>query len=66
MNLAARLEKLAAGLGRTIILSAEFAQQSQVDLEPLGEFTVAGFAAAQRAFGLPADFAVKLAGADGL
>jgi hypothetical protein len=35
-------------------------------LEPLGEFAVAGFAAAQKAFGLPADSAVKLAGADGL
>jgi adenylate cyclase len=52
VNLAARLEKLAAGLGRSIILSAEFAQQSRVDLEPLGEFAVAGFAAAQRTFGL--------------
>ena len=62
VNLAARLEKLAAGLGRTIILSADFAQQSRADLEPLGEFTVAGFAAAQRAFGLPADPTVKPAG----
>lgn len=53
VNPAARLEKLAAGLGRTIILSADFAQQSRVDLEPLGEFTVGDFAAAQRAFGLP-------------
>jgi adenylate cyclase len=53
VNLAARLEKLAAGLGRTIIVSADFAQHSRVDLEPLGEFAVAGFAAAQRAFGLP-------------
>jgi adenylate cyclase len=58
VNLAARLEKLAASLGRTIILSAEFAQYSRVDLEPLGEFAVAGFAAAQRTFGLPAGFAV--------
>ena len=62
VNLAARLEKLAAGLGRTIILSADFAQQSRADLEPLGEFTVAGFAAAQRAFGLPADSTMKPAG----
>jgi adenylate cyclase len=62
VNLAARLEKLAAGLGRTIILSADFAQQSRVDLEPLGEFTVGGFAAAQRAFGLPTRSTVKPAG----
>ena len=62
VNLAARLEKLAAGLGRTIILSAEFAQQSRVELELLGEFTVAGFAAAQRAFGLRTGSTVELAG----
>jgi adenylate cyclase len=59
VNLAARLEKLAASLGRSIILSAEFAQHSQADLVPLGEFTVAGFAAAQRAFGLPLGSAMK-------
>ena len=52
VNLAARLEKLAASLGRTIILSAEFAKHSRVDLEPLGEFAIAGFAAKQEAFGL--------------
>jgi adenylate cyclase len=52
VNLAARLEKLAASLGRTIILSAEFAKHSGVDLEPLGEFAVAGFAAKQETFGL--------------
>jgi adenylate cyclase len=52
VNLAARLEKLAASLGRTIILSAEFAQHSRIDLEPLGEFSVAGFTTKQRAFGL--------------
>jgi adenylate cyclase len=66
VNLAARLEKLAASLGRTIILSAEFAQHSRVDLEPLGEFAVAGFAAAQRTFGLRAGSAVKPAGGDNL
>jgi len=37
-------------------------QQSRVDLEPLGEFAVAGFATAQGAFGLPADSTVKPAG----
>jgi len=54
VNLAARLEKVAAGLGRAIVLSAEFAQYASVDLEPLGEFAVAGFSAPQRAFGLGA------------
>jgi adenylate cyclase len=52
VNLAARLEKLAARIGRTIILSVEFARHSQIALEPLGEFAVPGFAAKQRAFGL--------------
>ena len=65
VNLAARLEKVAAGLGRAIVLSAEFAQYSPVDLEPLGEFTVAGFAAPQRAFGLRAGSAAPTAGGDG-
>jgi adenylate cyclase len=65
VNLAARLEKLAARLGRTLILSADFARHCAVDLEPLGEFSVAGFAAQQAAFGLPEASAVKPAG-DGL
>jgi len=61
VNLAARLEKLAAQLQRTIILSAEFAQYSATEPEPLGEFAIAGFAAPQTAFGLPGS-AVKPAG----
>jgi adenylate cyclase len=52
VNLAARLEKLAARLGRTIITSAEFAALCSTDLECLGEFPVAGFAAPQTAYGL--------------
>ncbi len=52
INLAARLEKLAASLRRTIILSAEFAKHSRINLEPLGEFAVAGFAEKQETFGL--------------
>jgi adenylate cyclase len=52
VNLAARLEKLAARLGQTIITSADFAAHCPGDLERLGEFPVAGFAAAQMAYGL--------------
>jgi adenylate cyclase len=52
VNLAARLEKLAARLGRTIVTSAEFAEHCERDLDHLGEFEVAGFAAPQTAFGL--------------
>jgi len=52
VNLAARLEKVAARLGRTVIASAKFAAQSPSEMEELGEFEVAGFAAAQTAYGL--------------
>jgi adenylate cyclase len=65
VNLAARLEKLAARLGRTIITSAGFAQRCGANLEHLGEFDVAGFAEPQAAFGIPALSAVK-PGGDGL
>jgi adenylate cyclase len=57
INLAARLEKLAAGLGRTIILSAQFAQHSSVKLVP-------GFATAQKAFGLRVRSSVRSVGGD--
>jgi adenylate cyclase len=52
VNLAARLEKLAARLGHSIVTSAEFARHCQENLEKLGEFAVPGFAAPQIAFGL--------------
>jgi adenylate cyclase len=52
VNLAARLEKLAARLGRTLVTSADFAQHHPPDLERLGEFPIAGFAARQTAYGL--------------
>jgi adenylate cyclase len=52
VNLAARLEKLAGQLGRTILASEEFARYCGHNLEPIGSFAVAGFAAEQTAFGL--------------
>jgi adenylate cyclase len=52
VNLAARLEKVAASLGRTIVASAEFAGHFPHEFAPLGEFPVAGFAAPQTVFGL--------------
>jgi len=52
VNLAARLEKLAGTLGRTVILSAEFAKYVDTPLDNLGDFEIAGFAAKQKAFGL--------------
>jgi adenylate cyclase len=52
VNLAARLEKLAGRLGRTILVSQEFANRCGDGLQPIGKFAVAGFAAEQTAFGL--------------
>jgi adenylate cyclase len=52
VNLAARLEKRAAALSRTIVASAEFAAHVADEFFPLGEFPVAGFAAPQQIFGL--------------
>ena len=52
VNLAARLEKLAGRLGRTIVASAEFAKYCGNAFHPIGSFAVAGFAEKQTAFGL--------------
>ena len=52
VNLVARLEKVAAQLGRTVIASAGFAQHCRSEMAELGEFSVAGFAAPQTAYGL--------------
>jgi len=52
VNLAARLEKLTAPLKRAIVASANFAQYAPEDWHDIGEFAVAGFARAQRVFGL--------------
>ncbi len=52
VNLAARLEKVAAKLGEAIVASAEFAARFPDDFRPLGPHAVAGFAAPQTVFGL--------------
>ncbi|HEV2185971.1 MAG TPA: adenylate/guanylate cyclase domain-containing protein [Stellaceae bacterium] len=52
VNLAARLEALAARLGRTTLVSAAFAQYGGAHLAPLGEFALAGFRAPQPVYGL--------------
>jgi adenylate cyclase len=52
VNLAARLEALAARLGRTTLLSAAFARHCGTGLASLGEFALAGFRAPQPVFGL--------------
>ena len=61
VNLAARLEKIASRLHRTVVASAAFAGACQYAWTDLGEFPIAGFSEAQRVFGLsdevPADAA---------
>ncbi len=52
VNLAARLEKVAAKLGETIVASADFAAHVPNEFTRLGEFAVAGFAAPQTVFGV--------------
>jgi adenylate cyclase len=59
VNLTARLEKLTARFGRTIVTSADFARHSHTSLELLGEFPVAGFSAPQAVFGLPGETATR-------
>ena len=53
VNLAARLEKIASNLHRTVVASASFAEScSNGRWCDLGEFPVAGFAKAARVYGL--------------
>jgi adenylate cyclase len=52
VNLAARLEKIAGRLNRTIVVSAEFAGNCDGGWVDLGEFPIAGFSKAERVYGL--------------
>jgi adenylate cyclase len=52
VNLAARLEKIASRLHRTVVASAAFAGACHHDWVDFGEFPVAGFSNAHRVFGL--------------
>src|SRR5436305_2985360 len=52
VNLAARLEKIAGRLNRTIVASAGFAGICGVGWADLGEFPIAGLANAERVYGL--------------
>jgi adenylate cyclase len=51
VNLAARLEKIAGRLGRTIVASSAFADLCTDGWHDLGEFPIAGFAKAQHVYG---------------
>lgn len=57
VNLAARLEKIAGRLKRTVVASAGFAGICINDWMDLGEFPIAGFSRAQRVFGLREELA---------
>ncbi len=52
VNLAARLEKMAGRLHRTVIASTDFAKACPGGWEDLGEFPIAGFSRAERVYGL--------------
>jgi adenylate cyclase len=52
VNLAARLEKIAGRLHRTIVASAAFARACDDGWSDLGEFPIAGFSKAERVYGL--------------
>ncbi len=52
VNLAARLEKIAGRLHRTVVASAAFAQTCAGGWSDLGEFPIAGFSKAERVYGL--------------
>ena len=55
VNLAARLEKLAGKLGRSVTVSSDFAAHCASPLTRLGEFALPGFPAEQTVFGLAED-----------
>jgi adenylate cyclase len=52
VNLAARMEKIASRLQRTVVASRAFADNCPDYWQELGEFPVAGFAKAERVYGL--------------
>ena len=52
VNLAARLEKMASRLHRTVVASNAFAEACPGGWEDLGEFPIAGFSRAERVYGL--------------
>ncbi|QQN66024.1 adenylate/guanylate cyclase domain-containing protein [Bradyrhizobium diazoefficiens] len=61
VNLAARLEKIAGRLGRTVVVSEGFANACREGWRELGEFPIAGFSKAQRVYGLAEETPVLMA-----
>lgn len=52
INLAARLEELAGKLGRSVIISSDFAAHCALSLASLGQFALSGVAERQAVYGL--------------
>ncbi|MEK9279008.1 MULTISPECIES: adenylate/guanylate cyclase domain-containing protein [unclassified Bradyrhizobium] len=61
VNLAARLEKIAGRMGRTVVASEGFANVCHHGWRELGEFPIAGFSKAQRVYGLAEEAPVVMA-----
>ncbi len=61
VNLAARLERIAGRVGRTVVASEGFVRASGAGWRELGEFPIAGFARAQRVYGLAEETPVVMA-----
>ena len=55
INLAARLERVSAELGRSVLVSADFAKHCQGRLSSLGDFALKGIAQKTVAYDLPDD-----------
>ena len=52
VNLAARMQKMAGRLSRTVVASAAFANACAENWDDLGEFPIFGFSSAERVHGL--------------
>ncbi|MDA9433955.1 adenylate/guanylate cyclase domain-containing protein [Bradyrhizobium sp. CCBAU 51627] len=61
VNLAARMEKIAGRLGRTVVVSEGFAKACQHDWRELGDFPIAGLSKTQRVYGLAEETPVVMA-----
>jgi adenylate cyclase len=64
VNLAARLEKMAGRLHRTVVASQAFVDACPGGWSDLGEFPIAGFSKAERVYGLQDETAAALAPTD--
>jgi adenylate cyclase len=63
VNLAARIEKIAGSLGRSVVVSSLFNTYAGVPFSDLGEFAVAGFSAPERVYGFSDETTVPKAAA---